>query len=151
MKHKDTQKKRFKKLIKYLDYIQDSEPERFNIKSWVNIPYYGVKDDILNKWRHAYENRTPLNCNTTACVVGHLPVRFKEFEWGGDHSYHVRFVDDKRLVESLQLSEFFGGDDFDWGHIIYELNYPDNSLSEVLVRLRMLYNKLHQKEHETYG
>ncbi len=140
-----TQYRRRLKLIRHLEYIRDTEPERFDLHSWMSGDNI---DEARTQWPKRLKQKKPLNCGTSACVVGHLPLIFPNcFKWAGNFVFCAkRNLIDYHSSEKFYLSQFFGGSD--WDNIIFESNYPDPSnitIDDVLKRIYTLHKSLPRK------
>lgn len=134
------QLRRLRKLIKYLEHIEQHEPEVFDLCSW----FSGGTGATLFEWRKRHKQRKPLNCGTTACVVGHMAVIFNEFEWNRKNNLEKNVVvaQTGQWVGKAVLASFFGGTCDVWEAVIYDAWYRCGSgntkLSDVLARLRLI-------------
>jgi hypothetical protein len=131
---------RFKRLLKHLEYINETEPEVFDLDTFVN---HNAHPQFTTLWPRALRAKKPLNCGTTACIIGHMPLIFKEFMW---HDGYVKSRTGTTTRESA-CADFFGGTSDAWQGIIYNVHYAtdDPPLEEVLERLHTLYTNLYPK------
>jgi hypothetical protein len=138
------QLRRLRKLIKHLEHIERDEPDVFDLASWFKGP-----SSALTQWRENHKQRKPLNCGTTACMVGHMAVIFKEFTWRNQDVY---FVASGECLDATNLPEFLGGTRSVWQFIIYDTHYPQAAqeplLPHVLARLRLVHDSLDLRSDE---
>ena len=168
---KATKKRRFNTLLDYLTELNEKEPERFNLSAWMTT--YKDKNliEAVTTWVDRYQKGDPLNCGTTACLVGHMPVIFpRAFSWvapghffgatsfdtddlDASVSYHPNGLAKVRSnwFEAQWTEDFFGGGVDIWRQIIFGTNYPEDAigvhgitLDAVLKRLEKLYEKLYE-------
>lgn len=142
---------RLDRLTEYLSKLNETEPERFSLKYWAASASIEKLTQAQSEWRQRYEAGEPLNCGTSACVVGHMPTVFPDtFRWGprvmpgsNDEKPHVasvRWTSEARgksfatectdgvNVAAGALAKFFGGTVNDWDRIIYVNTYYDEQL-----------------------
>lgn len=142
------QKKRFKKLIKYFEWLNENEPSAFNIQNWIKSHSEENLNRAIEEWQDRAKKKTELNCGTAACVVGHLPNIFpKKFKWiNKGASGCVIQIESEGLDEKEFLSDHFGGTKHQWKSIIFSFVYPEHDgnppLSVVLKRIKSLYKEL---------
>jgi len=131
---------RFKRLLRHLEYINETEPEVFDLKTFVNVNRHS---NFRILWPVALKAKKPLNCGTTACIIGHMPLIFEEFRWQGGHVEDH----DGNTAREWSCADFFGGHHDAWHNIIYSSNYASEHppLSDVLKRLHKLYADLYTK------
>ena len=162
-----TKKKRFNYLLDYMTELNNTEPQRFDIRSWMINTEHKNDDPGLDmrvpgaiprhtrkareEWLERYENNEPLNCDTTACVYGHFPLAFpKYFEWVTyNESTYIRSKDNGSYScegAATDISEFLGGSINDWHRIIMPSSYGSGnpSLDIVIARIEELYHKLYE-------
>jgi hypothetical protein len=120
----EVRKGRLRKLIKHLEWVLKKCPETFDLKSWFEGE---TEEDIRSackKWPKYAKKGKALNCNTTACLVGNLPLVFpKKFEWVptiGDLCSMEVENEFALPVNAWQLYEFFGGNENFWATIIHQ-------------------------------
>lgn len=146
---------RLDRLIQHLVWVLRESPESFGLEDWFRGPELDNDENlspVFEEWRARYADRRPLECNTTACVVGHLPLVFpQDFRWMEtcDSGAAVRLNyegEDYSVVDGTFLSYYFGGSRYAWDRIIQPRNYPqedDTPVGPVLSRLRRLRRELY--------
>jgi hypothetical protein len=147
------QAERLDRLIDYLEELNDKEPARFSLSKWAQSQSPEELEKAHKEWPSRYQAGEPLNCNTSACVVGHLVVAFPaEFLWiipGGETTAAIvnkQHEPGAGFVGGATLADFFGGNYTDWDATIYGNGYDDTERDEhgqvrlisVIRRLRAL-------------
>lgn len=126
-------------MIAYLEKLQVQEPESFDLSYWAAGASSEELKRAQDEWVTRHERGEPLNCNTTACLVGHMVVAFpgkfawdigrtNPAPWGNSTTIkHVVPTDGTHsMVDPKYLEEFFGGEPELWEDIIYVENYRDD-------------------------
>jgi hypothetical protein len=149
---------RLDRLIQHLVWVLRESPESFGLDDWFRGPELDNDENLLpvfEEWRARYADRRPLECNTTACVVGHLPLVFpQDFWWmetcDSGAAVRIHFEgEDYSVVDGKFLSHYFGGSRYAWDRIIQPRYYPqedDTTVGPVLSRLRRLRRDLYGPE-----
>lgn len=140
------QKQNREKLLAHLRYIQEHEPESFDLGVWGNN-----LDKAKAAEKHFAESGT-VNCGFAGCVVGHLPFVFQNIFYYNAPSgvMEVATIEDGIEVEEAYLAKFLGGETDDWRNIIYEDEYEDEygdvlpvvSIDLVIDRIQDLHDNL---------
>lgn len=134
---KEQQAERLETLIGYLRRLQETEPDRFDIRRWVSS--HDLKDmtKARKQWPKRYKEGQPLDCGTSACVVGHLAVVFPEdFQWeyAPETGTVIRVAcvipGYESVVGALHMARLFGGRALDWSDIIFPEAYTREELDE---------------------
>lgn len=142
---------RLKRLIEHLKYIEHHDPEAFNLSQWFVSQDMNSYREAVEQWPLRGKAKQPLQCGTSACVVGHLPVVFPEdFAWIQMppliHSHETSgrvvlktpdtdpvdvaaeevlfFGTSPNDVTCSTLATFFGAASHIWALIIYDNEYP---------------------------
>jgi len=108
---------------------------------------------LINKLRQVTPDRFNLSCfrnhcQTTACVVGHLPDFFSgHWAWTSNTSFDAPRLKNNGGHRSVvaELSDFFGGTESGWDKVIYDTYYPygqKNNLQMVVERLHAYHLSL---------
>jgi hypothetical protein len=150
------QKERFQHLLAYLTRLNEEEPEVFSLTHWMAGKH---AHKAVASWVERASKGEPLNCGTTACVVGHLPVAFPDdFSWNSGEVIQVVYrgsvLDQWGFAFNTRsavygLSEYFGGAPGEWDSIIYMRGYEDYKDGEeiplwvVLKKMEALYAQVH--------
>ena len=73
---------RLKRLIEHLEYIEENDPKAFSLSQWFVSPDLDSYQEAVAQWPLRGKAKQPLQCGTSACVVGHLPAVFPDdFAW----------------------------------------------------------------------
>jgi hypothetical protein len=148
----ELQRERLDRLIKHMEWIEETEPERFDLDSWMR----GDVTRAMTEWPQRFAEGRELNCNTTACVAGNLPLLFPE-SWRWEITSHYTVVcpsniedaeawwsdiEDGTVMAGL-LAEFLGGTTGEWYSTIYLEHYDEDpvELRPVLERLRAIRDR----------
>jgi len=110
--HPDLHRPRIVKLIDHLKEVERRDPASFNLKAWIR----SVRTDdatsvsqATEEWPRRWADGETLNCNTTACLVGHLPLVFPDdFQWqhGELSGWYVRTKYGQKAED--RLATYFG-------------------------------------------
>jgi hypothetical protein len=156
---------RINKLIAHLEKVQEIDPDSFDLAHWFRGSSPEEVQQAMNEWSTRWEEGKNLNCGTTACLVGHLPLVFPEnFRWIQDTSALdgtplpvgiVEYINHGRMLapalfrpvgdkESAahNLVRFFGGTADEWCDIIYGEYYDTDVLEDHQVPITAVINKL---------
>ena len=149
----EAKKERFEHLIAYLTQLNKTDPGAFSLREWLQADSRTNLLKALEEWPERHKKGQPLNCGTTACLVGHLPVAFPgDFTWRDlNHTEIVNYVmttevpdlPSRTKVGEAVLCEYFGGTENAWTQIIYPRWYDTAQpvkLTAVLERLKELYD-----------
>lgn len=147
---------RLNAIINHLWHIHATEPERFNLDSWICSDTEENLTEAISTWQHRHAARQPLNCNTAACFAGHLPLVFPDvFFWEkafgaltahrGVVSCTPEFRDgDHTTVNEHALAKFFGGTPEQWARVIFSTYYPEKypqiTIPMVIARIKSVFN-----------
>jgi hypothetical protein len=163
-----TQLKRLDKMIAHLEEVERRDPASFALENWVEGDTEENLEEAITTWRKRWKKGETLNCGTSACVVGHLPLVFPQhFEWSDsqdrdDEDTSVTTVRTKATAKhksleftkhswwqsegldaTEELAGFFGGEDSDWDDIIYVGGYDsDDKDANGKVKLSAVLNKM---------
>jgi len=136
------------KLIKHLRYLQSTEPRAFNLRQWVQARSAKAVKEAIESWPDRFKRGEELNCGTSACVVGHLPLVFpRQFKWF--HLPRKRFASvvtrDWGMDAECELYLFFGeGHTIQWFDVIYQSQYKVKhvKLHHVLERIEAMHAEI---------
>jgi len=112
-------RERLEKLIVHLEEVARRDPGSFNLNFWMASDSQYDLRQALRTWSKRWKAGETLNCGTTACLAGHLPLVFPgEFAWERDGNYwagsfsgvHVRCKTHSGFLElsTADLERFFG-------------------------------------------
>lgn len=160
---------RLKRLIEHLKYIEENDPEAFSLSQWFVSQNPDSFAEAVEKWPLRGAAKQPLQCGTSACVVGHLPVVFPEyFAWIQTPPLsHSRETSGRVVVKTPDtepayvaaeevlffgtspndvtcstLATFFGAEEPIWSLIIYDSEYPPEVRENGEVPLRCVLARL---------
>lgn len=133
------------KLINYLHNMLEFAPTCFNLSTYLTAESPEAFDAATNNWPVQHRRGQQLECGTTACVVGHLPVVFpNDFKWKPTSEVTAQvFTTDDVYVCEMTMEEFFGCSATDWSCVIYPENYgpaDDITLQQVLDKIYEIHD-----------
>ena len=149
------QKKDLQTLVDHLEWVRKNDPDSFSLTYWMGSQGDDMVGDRHDKteWAARKEEGRKLNCGTTACLVGMLPVVFpKRFKWGEiggsdwlqDFSEIDGVVDtENNSVEEKSLVDIFGGNFSFWEKTIRESEWDYKrkvTAYDVIRRLRKYFD-----------
>ena len=147
----EAERERLDTLTTYLERLNEEEPEAFDLGSWMASDSREELEKAMEEWPERYKKGEPLNCGTSACVAGHLPIVFPgDFAWSDiGHETTIGWVyrvepDMPQFSLSGQgLADYFGGERSDWQRTIYPEYYTDvePTLPNVLKRIIEIYEQ----------
>jgi len=119
---------RLVRLAEHLEEVQRRDPASFGIAVWLTTTS-GDEADLrraVNEWPERWETGEELDCNTVACMVGHLPLVFPDdWFWNADlHTVETQFTamsGSAWMTDNLQ--KYFGLMMDFWYDAIYEDTY----------------------------
>lgn len=135
---KEEQEEMFDYLLDYMHELFDTEPEVFSLTNFIfSEDQKGLKS-AMKDWAKRYQKGEPLNCGTSACIIGHLPVAFPGlFGWGENRGHYSdvlartecgsstcgeKFIIEGRVEEDI-MAMAFGGTSQQWRNVIYVDEY----------------------------
>lgn len=85
---------RLRRLAEHLEEVWRRDPGSFNLETWFSatdatasrLKETKILQHALDAWPERWAAGESLNCGTSACLVGHLPLIFPDdFEWNIDN------------------------------------------------------------------
>jgi hypothetical protein len=134
------------KLLNYLHNLMEDEPQRFNIGTYISAASPHDLETAREEWPERHRRGRKLECGTSACLVGHLPVLFPDsFFWSSGENVRnalVRLKENNEFVCEMVLEDFFGSSAENWKMIIYPEHYQKPpTLQDVLDRMYELHEE----------
>jgi hypothetical protein len=128
-------KERLIKLVEKLVWLADQRWGNFNLNNYLkldtenknNIREFIENPELINK------ALTKNHCNTTACVVGYLPVFFPEDFYYDNFGIRLfGYEDDSHMDNFYPSSKYFELEDDEWEYLFEPASYEDYELTDPL-------------------
>lgn len=119
--------RRLEKLTQHMQWVTDNDPDSFDLCTWfvaVDAATFADERSQLERAKREWPKRLAagkkLDCGTTACLVGHLPLVFpKTFKWDVENETVYRRGYRSFQCDDRDLEWYFEVDRYVWKQVIY--------------------------------